>query len=645
MQIHLLSEETIGRIAAGEVVERPLNVAKELIENSIDAGATAISCEIRDGGITLLRVTDNGCGIDPDEIDRAFQRHATSKIESADDLDALTSLGFRGEALASIAAVARVEMITKTQGRLYGIRASNRPLPAPDEIQPPLEKEEIGCPDGTTVIVRDLFWNVPVRKKFLRSAQTEAGYITDLVQKLALSHPRISFHYRVNGQEKLHTTGSGDLREIIYRIFGKEVSSRLLPVDTAEGGLTLRGMTGRPEISRSSRSQEIFFVNGRMVRSDLLSRALEEGYGTDLMQHRFPFAVLDLIVGPGEIDVNVHPSKMEVRFSDPQSVFDFISRSIKAALHKEEMILTATLDTAAEERRNRLAEEKEAAEKLRSEPRYEPFELHAADGDHQPMRTAAPAGAPEEPQDDNEAFSFFEDRRPPEEPVREQPAAQPQFVQETLFSEDGAQVPQRFLTPENAASFRIVGQVFLTYWIIEKDDQMLMIDQHAAHEKVNFERIMRRVHASDGTARPSQLLSPPMIIHLTGAEESAYLRYADAFTAMGFALEEFGQSAYAVRAVPVELFGSDPVALLHSSLAEIQEERLSGTPDIILSKIASMSCKAAVKGNRRLSEPEVRALIAELLALDDPYHCPHGRPTMILLSKQDIDRRFKRIVT
>ena len=375
MEIHLLSEETINRIAAGEVVERPVNVVKELVENAIDAGATAVTCEIRDGGKKMIRVTDNGCGIEMSQIGKAFERHATSKIRDDSDLTRLMTLGFRGEALSSIAAVSQVEMITKTRDSLTGIRATNQPLTGFSEDAPvQLDLEEIGAPDGTSVVVRNLFYNVPVRARFLKQPQTEAGYITDLIERQALSHPYVSFHYRADGREKLHTTGNGDLKELLYRIYGREIVGKVLPVDVTKGNYSLRGFIGKPEISRSTRNFEIFFVNGRMLKSAVLSKALEAGYRTDLMQHRFPFAVLHLTVPPAEADVNIHPNKMEVRFSESEAVYSFIEESVHGILHSAELIHSEIFETQAQERQRKRQEAEEAAKELQSEPHPEPFD-------------------------------------------------------------------------------------------------------------------------------------------------------------------------------------------------------------------------------------------------------------------------------
>ena len=743
MEIKLLTEETISRISAGEVIERPLNVVKELVENSIDAGATAITVEIRDGGISMIRVTDNGCGIEQDQIGRAFVRHATSKIRDAADLSHLSSLGFRGEALASIAAVAQVEMITKVRESLL---------------------EEIGAPDGTTVIVRNLFGSIPVRRRFLRQPQTEAGYITDLIEKQALSHPLVSFHYRVNGQDRLHTTGNGNLRELIYRIYGRETANAIVPIhaEDPDHGMVLEGFLGKPEISRTTRSFETFFINGRMLKSRELSAGLEEGYRTDLMQHRFPFAVLHLTMPPEDLDVNVHPSKMEVRFTDRRAVLHFLDSSVHETLSKIELIPKATLRTAKQERALRQKEARLKEEQLRKAPAYEAFESARTDRipafelssrnipASSPDRSVAPSK--DHPSSDSVSRKdalyqtereakdplLFEDRRPytvthaqaytSAAAAADSPGSEPadfsasdqagpgyeasaSTTAGTLTPDAGPAVPEAafpdgipeqlsftdalsentspekdfLLTGENAARFRLIGQVFDTYWLIEYEKQLLIIDQHAAHEKVNYERMMNRIarehpaldhRGSIRTAAPeeylaldrllekertakqrrdeageqepvfvaSQQLLPPIVLRLSGQEENAYRQFQDVFAAMGYEIEDFGGSTFAIRAVPAELFGQTADSLFREVLEEIISERVSGTPGVILSKIASLSCKAAVKGNSRLSETEAKALIAELITLENPYHCPHGRPTMIVMSQREMDRKFKRII-
>lgn len=678
-EIHVLDSDTINRIAAGEVVERPVNVVKELAENAIDAGASAITIEIKNGGIDLVRVTDNGCGIEPDQITKAFRRHATSKITSDADLASLVTLGFRGEALSSIASVSEVEMITKTKDEITGIRARNHApaagAPASDEI--PLDITEVGAPDGTTVIVRDLFYNVPVRKKFLKSPQTEGGYITDLVEHLALSHPEISFHYRMNNTEKLHTTGNGEEKELIYRIYGRDMANSVIPVNVSNEKGLLTGYLGRPEFSRSSRNFEIFFVNGRILHSDVLAKSLEEGYGTDLMQHRFPFAILHLTLPPEDIDVNVHPAKMEVRFAHPEEVYAFIKEGVHGSLHRVDLIPKETFLTEGERKEEQKKEEAERKAAEKAQPHTEQFEARAMEREGTPVPAPHQSPFPKQIRVLDEVlgekkesaaaepaavFSFVDTREeetanpsqlPPkkEEEAQNEPAGT--YAQASLFAKEAPAakdqnkaepVPARQFTKEQFKDYRIVGQVFQTYWIVEWGEELLLIDQHAAHEKVNFERLMKRLEKEQSESAPSQLLAPPIVVNLTGKEEGALQKYQDAFTKMGYEIEGFGDGSYAIRAVPLELYANEPAALLREVLDEILGEKLSGTPAAILYKIASMSCKAAVKGNQTLSMHEAEGLIGELLSLDNPYHCPHGRPTMIILSKQDLEKKFKRIV-
>lgn len=718
MEIHVLSEETINRIAAGEVVERPLNVVKELVENAIDAGATAISCEIRDGGITMIRVTDNGSGIEPSQIGTAFLRHATSKISDETDLESLLTLGFRGEALSSIAAVAQVEMITKTRDNLTGIRATNQVLSAESTDQVRLDMEEIGAPDGTTVIVRNLFYNVPVRRKFLRQPQTEAGYVTDLIEHQALSHPGISFHYKVNGQDKLHTTGSGDLKELIYRIYGRDITKRILPLSVQEGNLKLEGFIGRPEISRTSRGFETFFVNGRMLRSDILSKALEEGYRTDLMQHRFPFAVLHLTMPAELTDVNVHPSKMEIHFANRQEIYDFVDKAVHQTLHKVELIPEATIHTDKEVREEKKAEAKERETLFREQGKAQPFEKKRLqqegrqdiytssqgrkglqDGkkayevfkelvetakkvpEKEEKKEAEKKAQPQGPSLISEEGFVFEDRRIPgrEEKAEERPGeisgqraylpaspgaeegnagksggpeepspagqGQGAYVQQSLFESVDPSLPEdHIIDRKNEKKYRIIGQVFGTYWLFQYEDKMLMMDQHAAHEKVNFERFMKYFSDNQEGPAPSQMLAPPCVITLTGKEEGAYLQYKDTFHTMGYEIEDLGGGSYAIRSVPMALYGSEPDDLLRETLEEIMEEKIKGTPRSILTRIATMACKASVKGSTLMSVTEAQALIEELMTLDNPYHCPHGRPTIVIMTQRDMDKKFKRIV-
>lgn len=689
MEIHVLSEDTINKIAAGEVVERPVNVAKELIENAIDAGATAISCEIRDGGTTMIRVTDNGCGIEPSQITKAFMRHATSKITGEGDLSRLSTLGFRGEALSSIASVSEVEMITKTRDRLTGTRAVNSGLCPNNEDVIPLEISEVGAPDGTTVIVRNLFYNVPVRRKFLKTPVTEAGYISDLIEHMALSHPCISFHFRANGREKLHTSGSGNIREIIYRIYGREIANTILPVHAEDeaGELKLTGFIGRPEISRGTRSFEVFFVNGRVLESPVLSKGLESGYRTDLMQHQFPFAILYLTMPPAMADVNVHPSKKEVRFSDSQRIYNFMDTAVHQTLHKEELIPMADLRSDAEIRKEAVA-----ARRAGTIPHEEPFEKAGAPWqqgfvfqDSGVVTYETPQKLPSDSMPpDKASLSMHSDRPPlsgtsvdddrPADSTAEQIAciaAQPKQTDiEDQFFIDHLPEPkphqadctkvadreksqaisplpparERLLTQERAETFRIVGQIFRTYWIIETGKRLLLVDQHAAHEKVRYEHLMHQYRMRQQEPVPSQMLMPPAVITFSGKEESCFLELQPLLSSMGFETENLGGGSYAIRAVPLELYGSSPVPLLQTIIDEHLSGKMGGDPQDILARIATESCRGAVKGGDVLSTEEAKALIREMLTLDNPYHCPHGRPTCIELTEQDIERRFRRIV-
>ena len=621
--IQILTEETINQIAAGEVVERPVNVVKELAENALDAGATAITCEIREGGLRLIRITDNGCGIPASEVEKAFLRHATSKITSATDLHDLSSLGFRGEALSSIAAVSRLEMITKPSDALTAVRVCD---PGTAEAV----REDVGAPAGTSVMVRDLFYNVPVRRGFLKAPSREAAAVTDLMEQLALSHPEVSFHYRLDGKERFHTSGNGDRKEILYRIYGKEVYDRLLPVQASDGEMALTGYIGKPEISRGSRAFEFFFVNGRIIKNETLSAALEEGYGTDLMQHRFPFAVLFLDLPPRDVDVNIHPTKKEARFRKPDEVFSFIRGGVQQVFAGSDRVLRTGLDTAKEEREKAHEEEKARLLQMQKSTHVEPFEtgkgLFTASVTAVSDAVSSPETTAYEP-----ALSYGASDAAPADLLPEE--ASP-YVQETLPVFSAAHAP----------SFRLIGQAFLTYWMVEWEEQLLFIDQHAAHEKVQYERLMQIYRERESSPAPSQELMPAAVLQVNGREEAALSECREVLEDLGFRLEELGPSAYAVRAVPLSLYETDPAELLRSVLEEHMAERKQGDPGMLLQRIATMSCKAAVKGNTLLKEEEARTLIAELLTLENPYRCPHGRPTTILFSKQELERKFKRIV-
>ena len=636
--IRLLSKDTIDKIAAGEVIERPESVVKELLDNAIDSGADKISVEIRGGGTELIRVTDNGCGIEGSEIRTAFLRHATSKLRTAEDLRHIRTMGFRGEALASIGAVSKTELISRTREAISGFRY---------ELAGGEEKgfSEVGAPEGTTVVVRDLFYNVPARKEFLRSAASEGAAVTDMVEKAALCHPEIAFTYIMDRRTVFAAPGSGRPLEVIYKIYGRDISMNLLELDCSfpETGIRLRGLIGKPVISRARRDMEIYFVNGRYIRSRVIERAIEEGYGGHMMQHRFPFVLLYIDMDPELTDVNVHPKKMEVRFSDEASVFEAVSSGIRKRLREEELIIEA-----GPGREDKKRDEK-AVQALRgisgaSGPvsRAEPFEERKQqfmfrEGDQEAF-----------PGNGRQSFMFNEvsPDRAAQDQAGKKPAEPSEDERQSLFPDDGPveqlELPKEvFLSEKAYPQFRMIGQVFGTYWIIEYDGYMYMIDQHAAHEKVNYERLMERVRNRKAA---SQYIYPPIMMSLSAAEAEAVEKSREVFAELGYEIEEAGGREIIVRAVPSDLPELSRKELLSEIIASLCETGGSMAPEILRDRIASMSCKAAVKGNSELSEAEMRALIGELLSLEDPYNCPHGRPTIARWSRYDLDKIFKRIV-
>ncbi len=643
-EIHLLNQSTIDKIAAGEVVERPLSVVKELTENAIDAGAGAVTVEIKDGGISFIRVTDNGCGIDKEQVKKAFLRHATSKITSIEDLSHVASLGFRGEALSSIAAVAQVELITKTENELTGVRFS---IAGGKED----EFEEIGAPNGTTFLIRNLFFNTPVRKKFLKQPQTEGGYVADMMEHLALSHPQISIKFIQNGRLRFHTSGNGNLKEVIYRIYGKDTTDALIPFEAKGNGFSVTGFLGKPEINRSNRNFETYFVNGRYVKNDILTKAVEEGYRAFLMQHKFPFCVLHFQMEPAEIDVNVHPAKMEIRLIHGSELYDEISGAVRERLRDVELIpgvrfeekekiksvasRRETVPEPFEERRAAMLKvsipESDMSESVRPESRTPAVMEEAA------VYKAKMTGNRIIGNKNGGNFHGNEGIRANiikagEHILVEKPA------QLNLFED-------KFLSAEAKEDYKILGQIFDTYWLVAFRDRLLIIDQHAAHEKVKYERMVKELEEKKIS---SQMLNPPVIVTLTGKEEEILREYLDYFVQMGFEIEEFGASSYAIRSMPADLYGCNEKEFFSGLLDELAVQPAGsacvGTGEVILQKLASMACKAAVKGNNALKTQEAAALIDELLTLENPYHCPHGRPTIISMSKYELEKKFKRII-
>ena len=746
MSIQLLSDETINQIAAGEVIERPLSIVKELLENAIDAGAHAVSVEIRNGGLSMIRITDDGCGIEKDEVRLAFLRHATSKLREAADLSHIATLGFRGEALASIAAVAKVELITKRQDKLLAARYL---------IEGGEEKElsEIGAPDGTTIVVRELFYNVPARKKFLKSPSTEAARIQDILEKEALAHPEVAFRFLQDGRQKLMTLGNGSLMDVIYAIFGREIASQLITVKksylpsklTGIPAVTIHGFLGKPTTNRSNRNFEIYFVNRRFVKNPLLQKAIEDGYRAFLMQHKFPFTVLLLDINPELVDVNVHPQKLEVRFSDGMTIYNCMVDALSRALHETELVvnldllsednavdsaagsaphvepfehkreavhaeamkksLSASLPAAARPKEDivlgkpaaakseeNILPEKPIATRPQADilPERVAADINTVNTDEKPSKptphvnassrkeapasglsestvsyaakTAAsvllppaaseditPAKEPSAPAKgctQEEEMTSAKNITPTAEAVTssqklssdrgmpaEKPADTQKPEQESLFTE-------KFLSEKARKSHRIIGQLFNTYWLIEYDEKLYIIDQHAAHEKVNFERMMKRLKQKKPV---SQYLNPPILLTLSADEALMLEKYQKYFEKLGYEINFLGGRDYSISAIPADLPEIDKKELLLEILDDLTDETGMTTADSIYDKLASMSCKAAVKGNNRLSVQEADALITELLQLDNPYACPHGRPTIISMSKQELEKKFKRI--
>lgn len=722
--IQVLDQITIDKIAAGEVIERPASIVKELTENAIDAGATSVTVEIRDGGISFIRIKDNGCGIPINEVRSAFLRHSTSKIRSVEDLAHVSSLGFRGEALSSIAAVTRTELITKTKDQELGARYV---IEGGKEVS----LEETGAVDGTTFLVRQLFYNVPARRKFLKTPLTEAGHVQDLLMRLALSHPEVAFRFINNGQEKLRTSGNGRLKDVIYNVYGRDVAANLLDIDFEKGDLRIRGYLGKPVITRGNRNFENFFVNGRYVKSPMISKSLEDACRDFLMQHKFPFAVLHFHISGEEIDVNVHPTKMELRFQKQQEVYNTVFEGIHRALLEPELIPRAEVPDPVSSGRTEgspfLLKPKASRQSV-SQPVPQPSSQPSQQQDvktaeagsvlEKTGKTPAETGSAPEECVREEKTPYGSSGPAPSQPAEEvrdedyfirkmrervlayhnrsssaevskkddifRPDIQSQRIQDSArqaaqeeqaapqaeesaasddvsgsaASDSSSDADQKavkeekpkqldlfeehFLKREIRAEYKLIGQVFDTYWLVEFHDSLYIIDQHAAHERVLYERTLRSMKTREFT---SQYLSPPIILTLSMQEAQLLQENMDRFTRIGFEIEPFGGEEYAVRAVPDNLFSIAKKDLLMEMIDDLADGiTTSMTPELIDEKVASMSCKAAVKGNNRLSAREVDALIGELLTLDNPYHCPHGRPTIIAMTRRELEKKFKRIV-
>lgn len=725
--IKLLDKATIDKIAAGEVIERPMSVIKELLENSIDARSTAITIEIKEGGLNMMRVTDNGCGINSDEVRTAYLRHATSKITSVEDLDEIMSLGFRGEALSTIAAVSQTEMITKTKEALIGVRYE---IHGGNEVS----YAEVGVPNGTTIVVRNLFYNTPARKKFLKSPMTEGSYIQDLVQKIALSHPDISFKLIMNGQTKLDTSGNGSLKDVIYQLFGKDITSNLLPINYEANGIKLSGYIGKPFISRGNRGFENYFVNKRYIKSNTVNRAIEEGYKTFVMQHKFPFTVIFIELAANDTDVNVHPTKMEFKYNNERMLFEAVSKAVRESLLQRDLIIKETPQTSVERKQeaaklqanhanvrpnepfetgrkqreasavtskveqkavekpyvagttakqkealqstfrqvNKVAEkysnsykileqlkanEAEAKENAamqilkEEEKTYKPTlesvtntvdtnvssngsaDIYNQNTDIKDQSTE------NKPAVDNKPYNpavnaYIKNEKATQEMKEEKKQQEISGTQTSLFDDN-------FLSEQARKSHRVIGQLFDTYWLIEYEKNLYIMDQHAAHEKVKYEELIKNLSDKEVF---SQQLMPPMVITVSFAERQAILDYYDMFMKLGYDIEEFGGNEFKINAVPSNLYGLHGREMFLEFVSSLIQNNGYVSNDIFVRKLSTMACKAAVKGNMKLSFMEADALIDSLLKLENPYTCPHGRPTIISISENELEKKFKRIV-
>ncbi|HHU89544.1 MAG TPA: DNA mismatch repair endonuclease MutL [Clostridiaceae bacterium] len=631
-KIVILDENTANQIAAGEVIERPASVVKEMVENSIDAGATQITVEIRNGGISYIRVTDNGSGIEKDDLEFAFERHATSKIRRIEDLEDLSTMGFRGEALASIASVSQLEVTSKTEDALTGTTLKM-------EGGRVISIHQTGSPKGTSFIVRNLFYNTPARYKFLKRDSTEAGYISDIIQRLALANPGISFKFIQNNRTQLHTPGNHDLLSVIYSIFGKDIAKSVLPVSYKSEGFVLEGFIGKPEIARGNRNNQSIFLNGRYIKSKVITKALEDAYKTMLMQNKFPFCVLHLKSPAESYDVNVHPQKLEVRFVNESSVYSAVYHGVKGTLLRETGIREFEPKTSEIEVKNN-----PPVNIPLMEPRVN--------------RKTRPETSAEFPKQS----TLFD--RMPEIPVKieEQDCNVPgeiekkcykethyitenEIIEETKASQEIGTLKETIQTTEKASlqellNATIVGQVFDTYILLQCGNNLYIIDQHAAHERIRYEYIKQR-HANNQNF--SQIMLEPVIIKLTANEYDFVMEKQSAFQSIGFEIEAFGSNTVIIRSIPDFYENSFSV----SDFNEILDRWIqtgSAQSDISDETLYMISCKGALKANRPLSKEEILGLIENLCALENPYTCVHGRPVILTMEKKEFEKRFKRIL-
>ena len=642
-KIQLLDQKTIDNIAAGEVIERPASVVKELVENAVDANANAITVEIKDGGMTLIRVTDNGIGIPKDQVKTAFLRHATSKIRSVEDLLSVSSLGFRGEALSSISAVAQVELVTKTAESFSGV--SYKIYGGEEEAF-----DDIGAPDGTTFLVKNLFYNTPARRKFLKSATTEAGYVEQMMVHIALSHPEISFKFIHNNKNKIYTSGNGKVKDIIYHIYGRDVAGALIPVQAQSEDVKVTGFVAKPYVSRGNRNYESYFINGRYIKSSIIYKSIEEGYRTFTMKHRYPFVCLDFKINQELLDVNVHPTKMEIRFRNGREIYELVVDTVREALLQKDLVQDVLRETP---------KKKKEQPKTKEVKKPEPFEVNRRKEETQKMdqtmkdfakmrqsqtnqqgHRAKPEGMK---QDRLKSESSQTAKKPTYAGLNynTQKKEFPQYKTDELSSNQMTLREDPVFSVQARPDRKILGQLFKTYWLIEYEDQLFIMDQHAAHEKVNYERLMKNFKEKEIY---SQRLEPPMVVTVSMMEAEALERYKDAFAGLGFTIESFGGNEYCIREVPANLYGIGERDLFMELLDAVSQENGIMDTEVIASKIATMACKMSIKGNQRVSLMEVEHLLDELMKLENPYQCPHGRPTIIKMSKYEIDKKFKRIV-
>lgn len=633
-KIQLLDQKTIDNIAAGEVIERPASVVKELVENAVDAKANAVTVEIKDGGMTLIRVTDNGIGIPKDQVKTAFLRHATSKIRSVEDLLSVSSLGFRGEALSSISAVAQVELVTKTAESFSGV--SYKIYGGEEEAF-----DDIGAPDGTTFLVKNLFYNTPARRKFLKSATTEAGYVEQMMVHIALSHPEISFKFIHNNKNKIYTSGNGKVKDIIYHIYGRDVAGALIPIEAQNEDVKVTGFVAKPYVSRGNRNYESYFINGRYIKSSIIYKAIEEGYRTFTMKHRYPFVCLDFKIDQELLDVNVHPTKMEIRFRNGREIYELVVDAVRAALLQKDLVQDVLKETP----------KKKDLPKTKEVKKPEPFEVNRRKEEVQKVDQQGQAV-----QQQVEKSSHLVKKKTPiasesskntKKPTyaglnyNTQKKEFPQYKTDELSSNQMTLREDPVFSVQARPDRKILGQLFKTYWLIEYEDQLFIMDQHAAHEKVNYERLMKNFKEKEIY---SQRLEPPMVVTVSMTEAEALTRYKDAFAGLGFTIESFGGNEYCIREVPANLYGIGERDLFMELLDAVSQENGTLDTEVIASKIATMACKMSIKGNQRVSLMEVEHLLDELMKLENPYQCPHGRPTIIKMSKYEIDKKFKRIV-